>query len=128
MARRFGHKGSLDFIPAVAPALVPSALLSFEAVVEGSLDGTAAVRLILVLSGSTAALAAGAYRRVAALVYPSLVSLGLLGSAQLLSIQEYLTNWVSALAAGAVLLVVGARLEYLRAVSRRTTQFFRSLQ
>ena len=128
LARRFGRTGTLDFIPATALAIIPSAFAAAGAVLDGTVDSEQVTRIVLVLVVGAAALAIGTYRRFAALVGPSAVALVALAVAQLIVVQRSTSGWVSALVAGVVLLIVGTRLEYLRSMSRRAGDLVRSLR
>jgi hypothetical protein len=128
VARRLGRSGSLAFLPGTALALLPSAFLVTEALLVGQNTDTALWRLIATLTTSTVLLCVGAYRRLAALVYPAVAALLLLAASQYATVEVYVTNWGAALVAGVVLLAVGARLEYLRGGVRRGIAFARSLR
>lgn len=128
VARRLGRSGSLAFLPGTALALLPSAFLVTEALLVGQITDTALWRLIATLTTSTVLLCVGAYRRLAALVYPAVAALLLLAASQYATVEVYVTNWGAALVAGVVLLAVGARLEYLRGGVRRGIAFARSLR
>lgn len=128
VARRFGRKGSIDFIPAAAIALVPSAWAAAKALLDATVDRTQTARIAVVLSVGAIALAIGVWKRLAALVGPATVALVVLAVAQLIVVQRNTSGWVSALIAGIILLVVGTRLEYLRSVSRRTSDLVKSLR
>ena len=64
--------GSVDFLPGVSLALLPSSFLAAHALAEGPVAGVGLIRLLLVIVAATALLSIGAYRRLTALVYPSL--------------------------------------------------------
>lgn len=128
VARRFGRKGSIDFIPAAALALVPSALAAARAVLDATVDREQTVRIAVVLAVGAVALSVGTYKRLAALAGPAAVALVALAVSQLVVVQRHTSGWVTALIAGVILLVVGTRLEYLRSVSRRTGDFVKSLR
>ncbi len=128
IARRFGRKGTIDFIPATALAIVPSAFAAARAVLDGTVDSEQVARIAVVLVVGAIALAVGTYKRLAALVGPAVIALVVLAVAQLIVVQRNTSGWVSALIAGVVLLVVGTRLEYLRTVSRRASDLVKSLK
>lgn len=128
LARRFGRRGSFDFIPATALTLLPSAFAAAGAVLNSTLDSGQVTRIAAVLVVGAVWLAYGTVKRLAALVGPSVVALGVLAVAQLIVVQRQASGWVSALLAGVVLLAVGTRLEYMRSVSRRAADLVKSLR
>jgi hypothetical protein len=128
IARRFGRRGTIDFIPAAALALVPSAFAAARAALDASVNSEQVTRIAVVLVVGAVALAVGTYKRLAALVGPAAMALVVLAVAQLIVVQRRTSGWVSALIAGALLLLVGTRLEYLRSVSRRAGDLVKSLR
>ncbi len=130
---RRGSGGSLGWLgPAVTVALLPSAFFCWRApwvddwtpqtVTEGL------VRLMAVLGASTALLVVGVRLRLAGLVIPASIALIVTASAQVWGGLSSLPRWLALGAVGAILFVLGARIEWLRRTGRGARDFVGSLR
>jgi hypothetical protein len=112
-------------------ALLPSALACWAApwVVSGAQASTASalVRLVAVLVAGVAAVGAGSRLRLAGLLVPGSVALAVAGLAQLWGGLVAVPRWVALGLAGATLVTLGARIEWLRGQGRELRTFAGSL-
>ena len=113
--------------PGVAMALLPSALACWAApwVFQGTEQGSgeALVRTVLVLVAGVLAVAVGAHGRLAGLLVPGSIALTVAGGAQLWGGLASLPRWVALGLAGATLVTLGARIEWLRGRGRTLRAF-----
>lgn len=115
---------SLEWMgPAVGMLLVPSAIGTWLAPwALGSQDasvGAALVRLGAVLIAGVAAVVVGAQRRLGGLLIPGSVALVIAASAQVWSGLASMPRWMGLGLAGVLLILAGARVEWLRLEGRR---------
>lgn len=109
--RRAGTTKSLiTFGPGLAMALVPSALMVWDDV----WSSPALLRFLVVMALSVALLLAGIRGHLAGLVVPSAVAIAIAASAQIFATLDALPRWLALGIAGTVLLVVGARIEWVK--------------
>jgi hypothetical protein len=118
--------------PAVAVALLPSALATWDAPwVPGGESGTVGwplLRLVLVLVVSAAVLVVGVRLRSLGLVVPAAAAVLLAGLAQLWTGLQALPRWLALALVGAGLVAAGARFEWVRAEGRRARGWLRELR
>ncbi len=122
--RRRGPTPSLQWLgPAVAMALLPSAAATWLAPWAVDLwsetTTTHLLRLAAVLVGGVLAVVLGARHHLAGLFVPGSIALVIAGGAQLWSGLETLPRWGGLAIAGTLLVVAGARIEWLRHEGRR---------
>lgn len=122
--RRRGPTPSLQWLgPAVAMALIPSAAATWFAPwavdVWSETTTTHLVRLAAVLLLGVVAVVVGARERLAGLFVPGAIALVIAAGAQLWSGLETLPRWGALAIAGTLLVVAGARIEWLRREGRR---------
>jgi hypothetical protein len=122
--RRRGPTPSVQWLgPAVALALIPSALAAWSAPWALDLSGEAAgiqlARLGVVLLAGVGTVIVGARMHLAGLLLPGAAALIVAGGAQIWGGLESLPRWVALAAAGTLLVLAGARIEWLRTSGRR---------
>ena len=122
--RRRGPTPSLQWLgPAIAMALIPSAAATWLAPWAVDLwsetTTTHLVRLAAVLVAGVIAVVVGARQRLAGLFIPGAIALVIAAGAQLWSGLETLPRWGALAIAGTLLVVAGARIEWLRREGRR---------
>jgi hypothetical protein len=122
--RRRGPTPSAQWLgPAVAMALIPSALATWSAPwaldLSGEATGTQLIRLGAVLLAGVIAVLLGARLHLAGLLLPGAAALIVAGGAQVWGGLETLPRWVALAVAGTLLVLAGARIEWLRTSSRR---------
>ncbi len=130
---RAGEPGSLArYGPALTMALLPSAVLTWSApwVVDGASGPTGEhlVRMILVLAAGATLVIVGAWRRLAGVLEPAAAAVLLAGGAQLWTGLTALPRWIALAVAGTVLVLAGARLEWLRGEGHRASTWFHGLR
>ena len=131
--RRRGPTPSLQWLgPAVATALLPSAAATWLAPwavdVWSETTTTHLVRLAAVLVGGVIAVVLGARHHLAGLFVPGAIALVIAAGAQLWSGLETLPRWVGLAIAGTLLVVAGARIEWLRREGRRAAAWVGDLR
>jgi hypothetical protein len=119
--------------PALLVALVPSALATWAApwvvgVVPPGDTAEHLVRLVVVLGVSGILVVLGARRRELGLLLPASVALLVAGLAQVWSGLEALPRWVALGLVGLLLVVAGARFEWVRSEGRRARTWAHGLQ
>ncbi len=124
--------GSLVWLgPGVAMALLPSAIACWAApwVVEATDQAPteALARMVAVLVVSVVVVALGAHLRLAGLLVPGSVALGVAGAAQVWGGLIAVPRWLALGLAGATLVTLGARIEWLRGEGRTLRRFAGSL-
>ncbi len=123
---------SLEWLgPAVTVALVPSALATWIAPwALGSASGSSTehlARLAVVLVAGVVAVIVGARRRLGGLLIPGAAALVITATAQLWSGLAALPRWLGLGLAGVMLVVAGARIEWLRREGRRAVGWVEGL-
>lgn len=117
--------------PGVSVAVLPSALLCWSAPwVAGfseQTDREALVRLGLVLLVGVGLVVAGVRLRLTGLFVPGVAALAIAGLAQLWGTALAMPRWLGIGLAGATVLLVGARLEWLRGRGRRVRSYLGEL-
>jgi hypothetical protein len=136
--RRFAPEpvGSLLWLgPAVAMALLPSAVLTWGApwvggaAESGSADVTTALlRLGFVLVAGVAASVVGARMGLAGLLLPGAAAVAIAAAAQVWSGLASLPRWIGLGLAGTALVLAGARIEWLRGEGGRARAWLRELR
>ncbi len=130
--RRRGPTSSLQWLgPAVAMALIPSALATWAApwALDVSDLGTTwhFARLAAVLGCCVAAMVLGARLHLGGLLIPASLALAITAFAQVWSGLSNLPRWVGLGIAGTLLVVAGARIEWLRREGRRAVTWMEGL-
>ena len=130
--QRSASDGSLTWLgPGATMALLPSAFACWAAPwVVGSAGQTsneALTRLVTVLVVGVTVVTVGAHLRLSGLLLPSAVALGVAGAAQLYGTLAAMPRWLALGLAGAALVIVGARLEWLRGRGLQVRTFVGSL-
>jgi hypothetical protein len=131
--RRRGPTPSLQWLgPAVAMALIPSAVATWVApwALDASDLGTTGhlVRLGAVLLASVIAMAVGARMHLGGLLLPAALALTIAALAQVWSGLSNLPRWVGLAIAGTLLVLAGARIEWLRREGRRAAGWVEGLE
>jgi hypothetical protein len=131
--RRRGTTPSLQWLgPAVAMALIPSAIATWAA--PWALDvsdlgtGWHVLRLGVVLGASVIAMVVGARLHLGGLLVPAAVALVIASLAQVWSGLSNLPRWIGLAIAGTLLVLAGARIEWLRREGRRAVGWMANLQ
>ena len=118
--------------PAVAVALIPSAVATWAApwALGSSFEATGPhlLRLALVLAASVVAVVVGARMNLAGLLVPAAAALLIAAFAQVWSGLATLARWQALGIAGALLIVAGARIEWLRSEGRRAVGWVEALR
>ena len=131
--RRRGPTPSLQWLgPAVAMALIPSAVATWAApwafdVSSLSTSGHL-IRLGVVVITSVMAMVVGARLRLGGLLIPASLALTIAALAQVWSGLSNLPRWVGLAIAGTLLVVAGARIEWLRSEGRRAVGWMEDLE
>ena len=130
--RRRGPTPSLQWLgPAVAMALIPSAVATWAApwALDASDLGTSdhLVRLGAVLLASVIAMVVGARMHLGGLLIPASLALTIAALAQVWSGLSNLPRWVGLAIAGTLLVLAGARIEWLRREGRRAVGWLEGL-
>jgi hypothetical protein len=130
--RRRGPTPSLQWLgPAVAMALIPSAVATWSApwAFDVSDLGTTAhlVRLAGVLVASVIAMIVGARLHLGGLLIPASLALAIAALAQVVSGLSNLPRWIGLAIAGTLLVLAGARIEWLRSEGRRAVGWVEGL-
>jgi hypothetical protein len=131
--RRHGPTPSLQWLgPAVAMALIPSAVATWAApwALDVSSLGTTGhlLRLGTLLIASVIAAVLGARLRLGGLLIPASLALGIAAMAQVFSGLSNLPRWVGLAIAGTLLVLAGARIEWLRHEGRRAVGWVEDLR
>ena len=131
--RRRGPTSSLQWLgPAVAMALIPSAVATWVApwALDASDLGTTGhlVRLGAVLIASVIAMVVGARMHLGGLLIPASLALAIAALAQIWSGLSNLPRWVGLAIAGTLLVLAGARIEWLRREGRRAVGWLEGLE
>jgi hypothetical protein len=118
--------------PAVTAALLPSALACWGAPWVSPISeqgaGPALFRLVTVLAAAVVVVWVGAVSRTAGLLVPGAAALVVVGAAQVWGGAQALPRWIAIGAAGALLLLMGARVEQLRREARRFRSYLGDLR
>ena len=128
VATRLGVKVSYQYIPALFLVLVPSSVAAFVGAVSEGWSTTTFSRISFVLVLSIISLTIGSLRSKAALVYPpilALIPIFIYGTTEAVAMVSW---WLVAFLAAVCLIVIGARLEYMKNVSKRGLVLFKSLR
>ena len=131
--RRRGPTPSLQWLgPAVAMALIPSAIATWAApwaLDVSNLSTTGhLVRLGAVLIASVTAMVIGGRLHVGGLLLPASLALTIAALAQVWSGLSNLPRWVGLAIAGTLLVLAGARIEWLRREGRRAVGWVEGLK
>ncbi len=125
IARRDGSRHSaIVYGPAVSVALIPPALLSWFEVWEPA----ALIRFGVVMVAGTALLILGARRHMLGLVVPATAAIVITATAQIYTTLSLFPRWLALAFAGALLIAIGARLEWVRERGRDTEEWFQTLR
>jgi hypothetical protein len=125
IARRAGSSNSgLIYGPAVLAALVPSAILSWSDV----WSQPALIRFAVVMVAGVALLVLGVRLKMLGLVIPSAIAVAIAAAAQAFATLDLLPRWVGLAVAGAILISIGARLEWVRDRGKDTENWLHSLK
>lgn len=123
VAGRGRSAGSLETVgPALSVALLPSAMATWAAPWVLGLDGSSAenlVRLGLVLGIGSALMVLGVRRHWLGVLLPASAAVLIAGLAQLWTGLDALPRWVALALVGVLLVVAGARFEWLRDEGRK---------
>jgi hypothetical protein len=131
--RRHGPTTSLLWLgPAVAMALIPSAIATWAAPwaldVSNLSTGWHVLRLGAVLAASVIAMVVGARLHLGGLLVPASVALVIASLAQVWSGLSNLPRWIGLAIAGTLLVLAGARIEWLRREGRRAVGWVGNLE
>lgn len=131
--RRRGPTPSLQWLgPAVAMALIPSAVATWAApwALDVSSLGTTGhlLRLGTLLIASVIAAVLGARLHLGGLLIPASLALSIAAMAQVFSGLSNLPRWVGLAIAGTLLVLAGARIEWLRHEGRRAVGWVEGLR
>jgi hypothetical protein len=131
--RRHGPTSSLEWLgPAVAVALIPSAIATWAAPwaldVSDLSTGWHVLRLGAVLTASVIAMVVGARLHLGGLLVPASAALVIASLAQVWSGLSNLPRWIGLAIAGTLLVLAGARIEWLRREGRRAVGWVGNLQ
>ncbi|MEI2785459.1 MAG: hypothetical protein V9E82_07135 [Candidatus Nanopelagicales bacterium] len=125
IARRDGSRHSaIVYGPAISVALIPPALLSWFDVWEQE----ALIRFGIVMVAGTALLILGARRHMLGLVVPATTAIVITATAQIYTTLSLFPRWLALAFAGALLIAIGARLEWVRERGRDTEEWFQTLR
>lgn len=125
VARRDGTRNSgIIYGPALTVALIPPALMSwYEPWSEPAL-----IRFAIVMVVGVGLLVLGARRRLLGLVIPATAAVAITATAQIYAGLDLLPRWLALAFAGAALIAIGARLEWVRERGRHTEQWLQTLR
>ena len=131
--RRRGPTPSLQWLgPAVAMALIPSAIATWAAPwaldVSDLSTGWHILRLGAVLGASVILMVVGARLHLGGLLVPASVALVIASLAQVWSGLSNLPRWIGLAIAGTLLVLAGARIEWLRREGRRAVGWVGNLE
>ena len=125
LQRRAGERrSSIVYGPAVTMALVPSALMVWVDV----WSQPSLIRFGIVMAGGILLLLVGVKRRMLGLVVPSTIAVSIAATAQIFATLDLFPRWLALGIAGAILLLVGARIEWVRSKREETSAWLHSLQ
>jgi hypothetical protein len=123
--KRAGEQRSLVvFGPALTAALLPTSMLAWDDV----WSRTALIRFAVIMLVGVVCLLLGVRLRLLGLVLPSAVAVSIAATAQLWATLDTLPRWLALALAGVALIVMGARIEWVRSQGARTSHWLRSLQ
>ena len=117
------RRSSIVFGPAVTMALLPSAILVWVDV----WSQPSLIRFGIVMVAGIALLLVGVKRRMLGLVVPATVAVSIAATAQIFATLDLLPRWLALGIAGAILLLVGARIEWVRSKREETSAWLQSL-
>ena len=117
------HRSSIVYGPAVTMALIPSALMVWADV----WSQPSLIRFGIVMIAGIALLLVGVKRRMLGLVVPATVAVSIAATAQIFATLDLLPRWLALGIAGAILLIVGARIEWVRNKREETSEWLQSL-
>lgn len=125
IGRRSGDTNSgVVYGPAVSVALIPSALLCWWDV----WTTPSLLRFLIVMVVGVPVLVVGVRRHKLGLVVPASIAVSVAATAQIFATLNLLPRWMALAIAGAVLILIGARLEWVRQRGRDTEQWLQSLK
>lgn len=117
------RRSSIVLGPAVTMALLPSAFLVWVDV----WSQPSLIRFGIVMVAGIALLLVGVKRRMLGLVVPATVAVSIAATAQIFATLDLLPRWLALGIAGAILLLVGARIEWVRSKREETSAWLHSL-
>ncbi len=124
LQRRAGERrSSIVYGPAVTMALLPSAFMAWVDV----WSVPSLVRFGVVMTAGIGLLLLGVKRRMLGLVVPSTIAVSIAATAQIFAGLDLLPRWLALGIAGAILLLVGARIEWVRGKRQETSAWLQSL-
>lgn len=118
------QRSSIVYGPAVTMALIPSSLMVWVDV----WSQPSLVRFGIVMAAGIALLLIGVRRRMLGLVVPAAVAVSIAATAQIFATLDLLPRWLALGIAGAILLLVGARIEWVRSKREETSAWLQSLR
>jgi hypothetical protein len=125
IAWRSGTRNSgIVYGPALSVALIPSSLLCWWDV----WSGPSLLRLLIVMVIGVPLLVLGVRRHMLGLVVPASIAVSIAATAQIFTTLNLLPRWLALAVAGAILILIGARLEWVRQRGRDTEQWLQSLK
>ena len=125
IARRSGTTNSgVVFGPAVSVALIPSSLLCWWDV----WTTPSLLRFVIVMVVGVPLLVVGVRWHKLGLVVPASIAVSIAATAQIFATLNLLPRWMALAVAGSVLILIGARLEWVRQRGRDTEQWLQSLK
>lgn len=121
---RVGQRRSgIVYGPAVAVALIPTAVLCWDDI----WSAPSLVRFAIVMVVGIAVLLVGVKLHQQGLVIPAAISVGTAATAQIFATLDTLPRWLALGIAGTALIIVGARIEWVRGKGRETGAWLQSL-
>lgn len=122
---RAGERHSLvSYAPALTAALVPTSVLLWDNVwSQASL-----IRFGIVMLAGIGILLIGVRAHLLGLVIPATIAVSIAATAQIWATLDTLPRWLALALAGALLIVIGARIEWVRGKSQQTSDWLHTLR
>ncbi len=117
------RRSGLVYGPAVAVALIPTAVLCWNDI----WSAPSLIRFAIVMVVGLTLLLLGVRLHQQGLVVPAAVAVGIAATAQIFATLDTLPRWLALGIAGTVLIIVGARIEWVRGKGRETGEWLNSL-
>ena len=117
------RRSGLVYGPAVAVALIPTAVLCWNDI----WTAPSLIRFAIVMVVGMTLLLLGVRLHQQGLVVPAAIAVGIAATAQIFATLDTLPRWLALGIAGTVLIIVGARIEWVRGKGRETGEWLNSL-
>lgn len=118
------RRSGIVYGPAVGVALIPTAVLSWNDI----WSAPSLLRFGIVMVLGVAVLLVGVKLHQQGLVIPAATAVGIAATAQIFATLDTLPRWLALGIAGTVLIIVGARIEWVRGKGRETGAWLQSLE